>query len=140
MTQWPLKVLLVHPEAKFMQEDKFTIAADCSLLVHKEIVERFGEETVIIGCPMLEDPRRFFDKLKLIIEKCKAKKIDVYTMEVPCCHAIHMMVDKALQRDDIEVEKFIVRIDGRVEPYSGFIDRSMLEAEAKAHEGLACRR
>jgi len=37
-----LKVLLVHPEAKFMQEDKFTIAADCSLLVHKEIVKRFG--------------------------------------------------------------------------------------------------
>ena len=139
MTQWPLKILLVHPEAKFLQEDKFTIAADCSLLVNKKIVDKFGKEAVIIGCPMLEDPRRFFEKLKLIIEKSKAKKIDVYTMEVPCCHAIHMMVDKALQKD-ISVEKFIVRISGKVEPYTGFIDRSMVEAEAKAHEGLACRR
>lgn len=109
MKRWPLKVLLVHPEAKFMQEDKFTIAADCSLLVHKEIVKRFGEETVIIGCPMLEDPRRFFDKLKLIIEKCKAKKIDVFTMEVPCCHAIHMMVDKVLQQG-IKIRRMVIAV------------------------------
>ena len=69
---------------------------------------------------MLEDPRRFFDKLKLIIEKCKAKQIDVFTMEVPCCHAIHLMVDKALSgKEDISIEKFIVRISGKVEPYSG---------------------
>jgi hypothetical protein len=139
MTQWPLKVLLVHPEAKFLKENKFTIAADCSVLVHKGIVEKFGKEAVIIGCPMLEDPKRFFEKIKLIFEKSKAEKIEVYSMEVPCCHAIHMMVDKAL-RGDAKVEKFIVRISGNVESYTGFIDRSMIEAEAKAHEGLACRR
>ena len=27
--QWPLKILLAHPQAPFLQNDKFTIAADC---------------------------------------------------------------------------------------------------------------
>jgi len=140
MKQWPLKILLVHPKAPFMQDEKLTIAADCALLVHKDLVKRFGEESIIIGCPILEDPKRVFEKLKLIFRECVAKTVDVYTMEVPCCHAIHMMIEKAeAERDDkgdIEIRKYIVRVNGDVEPYSGKVDDKMVEAEIKAHRGM----
>jgi hypothetical protein len=141
MRQWPLKILLVHPEAEFMQDRKITIAADCAVVVDKEIVERFGEEPLLIGCPMLEDPRRVFEKLKFIMRESNAEEIDVYTMEVPCCHAIHLMVDRAnderesMGKEKIKLNRYIVRVSGRVEPYSGKIDHEMREAEARAHRG-----
>lgn len=136
-----MKILLVHPEAEFMQDRKITIAADCAVVVDKEIVERFGEEPLLIGCPMLEDPRRVFEKLKFIMRESNAEEIDVYTMEVPCCHAIHLMVDRAnderesMGKEKIKLNRYIVRVSGRVEPYSGKIDHEMREAEARAHRG-----
>lgn len=123
-----------------MQEEKLTFAADCSLLLNKDLISRFGSETILIGCPMLEDPKRTYEKIKMIVRDSNARKIEVNSMEVPCCHALHLMTDKALQEEgkDIELEKNIVRVSGEVEPYSGMVDRSMVEAEAKAHGG-ACR-
>lgn len=137
MKQWPLKILLVHPKAPFMQEKGFIVAADCALLINKDLVNRFGDETIIIGCPMLEDPKRVFEKLRMIIEESNAEKIEVFTMEVPCCHAIHIMLDKAKEESgkNVEIEKYIVRVNGDVERYSGKIDRDMLNAEIKAHSG-----
>ncbi len=138
MKQWPVKILLVHPKAEFLKGERITIAADCALLINRKISERFGEEGVLIGCPLLEDAKRVFEKLKMIVKESKAGRIDVFTMEVPCCHAIHMMVDAAREwaGKDIEIGKFIVRVNGSVEPYSGIVDGSMMEAERRAHEGL----
>ena len=134
MRQWPVKILLVHPKAEFMREDSIVIAADCALLMNKEITERFPEETVIIGCPMLEDPKRIFEKLKMIAEESKAKKFEVITMEVPCCIALHLMVERAAKGQEIESK--IVRVSGEVEDYRGFIDERMMEAERRAHRGF----
>jgi hypothetical protein len=47
-----------------------------------------------MGCPLLEDPNRLADKISLVIRETKAKEIEAYTMEVPCCHAIHMITIK----------------------------------------------
>lgn len=138
--QWPVKILLVHPQAPFMQQELLTIAADCTLLTNPELSKRFGQGgTVVIGCPLLEDPDRLAEKIGLIAGETQAKRIEVYTMEVPCCHAIHMMVQRALDgkgRRDIKVKNYIVRVmTGKAEPYTfGRVDRSMLEMERIAHE------
>ena len=140
--QWPVKILLVHPQAPFLRRDRLTIAADCSVLANSDLSDKFRKgETVIIGCPLLEDPDRLMKKLMLIIKETTASEIEVYTMEVPCCHAIHMMTSRALKeagKEDINVKHYIVRVmTGRVEPYKhGVIDESMIEAERRAHGGL----
>jgi hypothetical protein len=140
MRQWPLKILLVHPRAEFMQEDRITVAADCALIIHRDIIDRYGREAVIIGCPMLEDPKRIFEKIRLITRESNAREIEIYTMEVPCCHALHLMFEKASEEREagkgkINLKRKIVRISGEVEDYSGKVDRSMIEAEIKAHRG-----
>lgn len=138
--QWPVKILLVHSQAPFLQKEKLTIAADCAVLSNEEIGARFRKgETVIIGCPLLEDPNRMMNKLFLVIKETSAKEIEIYTMEVPCCHAIHMMVMRALReanKNEIYSEHYIVRVgSGKVESYKpGVIDESMIEAEKRAHE------
>ncbi len=139
VVQWPVKILLVHPQASFLQKEKLIIAADCTVLSNRKFGEKFREgETVIIGCPLLEDPDRLLNKLSLVIKETSAKNVEVYTMEVPCCHAIHMMVNKAIEnskRNDIKSIHYIVRIEsGETEVYKpGIIDTSMIEAERKAH-------
>lgn len=139
--QWPVKILLVHPQAPFMQKASLVIAADCALLTNPDLSRRFKDgETVVIGCPLLEDPDRLAKKIDLIIEETEAKNVEVYTMEVPCCHAIHMMVDQSMRKkrkEGAKVENYIVRVmSGKVEPYVlGKIDESMVEMERKAHGG-----
>jgi hypothetical protein len=87
-------------------------------------------------------------KLALMIKETSANKINVYTMEVPCCHAIHMMVEKAINeagKDNINKNNYIVRVSsGEIEPYNpGVIDDSMIDKERKVHghghgNGHAC--
>jgi len=134
MRQWPVKLLLVHPKADFMEDEKITIAADCAVLVDKEIAEKFDKETVIIACPMLEDPKRIYEKIKLLTNEGNFSRIDIYTMEVPCCQALHMMVER--EKGGKETKRFIVRVSGEVEEYTGVVDESMIEAERKAHRGF----
>lgn len=137
--QWPVKILLVHPQAPFLMQDKIIIAADCAALISEEIGRQFKDGSpVIIGCPLLEDPNRMMCKISLIMRETKAKDIEVYTMEVPCCHAIHMMVTRAIKEVGKEVNSrhYIVRVYSRkIEPYKpGVIDESMIKAEREAHE------
>ena len=120
--KWPVKILLVHPYAEFLQNESLYISADCGALLNKELHKRFEEDNpVLIGCPLLENPDRLYQKIKLIIETSTSKTINVFSMEVPCCHAIHMMVDRAIEesgKNSIDVKKYIVRVEnGRIEEY-----------------------
>ena len=134
MRQWPVKILLVHPKAEFMKSERIVIASDCSVLVDKEIADRFGETPVLIGCPMLEDPKRTYEKIKLLIEEGEFSEVEVYTMEVPCCQALHMMVER--EKGSKNVGRYIVRVTGEVEEYRGVVDERMIEAEKRAHRGF----
>jgi hypothetical protein len=136
--QWPVKILLVHPKASFLTRDKIIIAADCAALLNEEVSQRFRSgEPVIIGCPLLEDPHKMMNKIALIMEGAKVRELEVYTMEVPCCHAIHMMVTKIIGETgrDVKSRHYIVRVlTRRAEPYKpGAIDESMIRAEREAH-------
>lgn len=135
--QWPVKIMLVHPKAPFLKKERIVIAADCAVLVNQEIRDKFENETVIIGCPMLEDPKRMFERIKMLVSETDARKLEIYTMEVPCCHALHLMVEKAKEEFNrrLDTERFIVRVSGNIQPYSGKIDESMMEAERRAHRG-----
>ncbi len=60
------------------------IVSDCAVLIHEELEKGFRTGTpVVIRCPLLEDPYKLFDKIKLIINETSAKSIDVYTVKVP---------------------------------------------------------
>jgi len=118
--------------------ERIIIAADCAALLDEGLGRRFRNgDSVIIGCPLLEDPYRMADKIALIMKETKAREVEVYTMEVPCCHAIHMMVSKTIKElgKDIKSRHYIVRVvSRRAEPYRpGMIDESMIKAEREAH-------
>lgn len=136
--QWPVKILLIHPQAPFLMQDKMVVSADCAVLLSEEVSEQFrGGSPVVIGCPLLEDPNRMMNKITLLIKETKANEVTVYAMEVPCCHALHMMVTRAIKETGKEINSkhYIVRVYSRkVEPYKpGVLDDSMIRAEREAH-------
>lgn len=140
MRQWPIKLLLVHPQAPFLDSDTITLAADCTLMLWSELSQQFTQGSpMVIGCPMLEDPDKQSEKIDLLARTTQAKTVRVYTMEVPCCLAYHQMVERSFQdRDGITVENYIVRVmTGEAGPYvPGKLDSSMMEMEHRAHRGL----
>lgn len=137
--QWPLKILLIHSNNSFLKKPKIVIAADCTLLLREDLHESYEKGIpVFIGCPLLEDPDALINKLKLILSESTAKQIDVISMEVPCCQALHMMIRRLLDEISIKEKKinhFIIRVfTGNKEEWKpGIIDKSMIELERIAH-------
>ena len=139
--QWPLKILLVHPQAPFLAENRIVIVADCVVLMRPEIAKLYDEGVLIlIGCPLLEDPDAMINKLKLILGTDNVKDVDVITMEVPCCQALHMMVKQIASENNLKhrfTHKIVRIFTKEVEEWRhGQVDESMIELERVAHKGL----
>ena len=137
--QWPLKIILIHPKAPFLKSKKLIIAADCSLLIRPNIHENYKKGIpVIIGCPLLENPDAIMRKLELILSNKEPKEIDVISMEVPCCQALHMMIQQLLAKikeSKHNIKHYIVRVfTGDIEVWKpGVVDESMIMLERIAH-------
>jgi len=136
--QWPVKILLIHENNPYLEREEITIAADCTLLVKKDFHEKYSSgRPVFIGCPLLENPDVLIKKLAIIMNS-RARRIDVVTMEVPCCQTLHMMIEKIVREQGIgdkEIKNYIVRVfTGNIEEWKpGVIDESMIELERMAH-------
>ncbi len=66
-----------------------------------------------MNSPLLENLYRLFNKIKLIIDGASAKSMDVYTMEVSCCHAIRVIADSAIKElnENAKTSHYIESID-----------------------------
>lgn len=137
--QWPIKILLVHPNSPFLKRPKIIIAADCALLLRRDLHTDYEKGIpIFIGCPLLENPDLLFNKLRVILSETSAKQINIISMEVPCCHTLHMMVRKLLNElnvEDRKINHYIIRIfTGDMEEWRpGIIDESMIKLERIAH-------
>ena len=135
-TQWPVKLMLAHPRAEFLQTEEVKIVADCGTLSKGKFSEEFSEgEATLIGCPMLSNPKKLEQKMSLLLNQGSIEKVSIYSMEVPCCHALHKFADK-VNKSDVDIDNYIIRVEeGKIEEYGGNIDRSMCRREKEAHGG-----
>jgi hypothetical protein len=141
LVPWPLKILLVHPQAPFLAKSRIVIVADCAVVMRSEIAKLYDEGVpILIGCPLLEDPDAMINKLKLILGIDNVKDVDVITMEVPCCQALHMMVKQIALENNFKhrfTHKIVRVFTKEVEEWRpGHVDESMIELERIAHRGL----
>lgn len=113
--QWPIQMALVPEKSDFFR-GTIVVAADCTAFATEGFRERFIEgNAVIIGCPKLDDRRRF-EKLSTILTANPIDRIRVIRMEVPCCRAITSIVREAASSSgrSIVVEETIVSRSGSV--------------------------
>lgn len=97
LSQWPVQLNLVHPQAPYLKGADILIAADCTAYAygnfHKEFIK--GKVT-LIGCPKLDDNQYYTEKLAEIFRINSPRSITVTRMQVPCCGGIVSAVRQAM--------------------------------------------
>lgn len=98
LSQWPVQIKLVAPNAAYFDQANLLIAADCTAYAFGDFHRRFvRNRIVLIGCPKL-DQGDYTDKLTQIIQQNDIKSVTIVRMEVPCCGGIEQAAKTALQR------------------------------------------
>ncbi|MEN1761245.1 ATP-binding protein [Anoxynatronum sibiricum] len=97
LSQWPVQLNLVHPQAPYLQGADILIAADCTAYAYGDFHRDFIKGKItLIGCPKLDDNQHYQEKLTDIFRLNNPRSITVTRMQVPCCGGIVSAVRQAM--------------------------------------------
>ncbi len=116
LQNWPIQLGLVPIAAPWFQDASLAIAADCVPFAYAGFHERFlaaqeGENRpLLIGCPKLDDPAAYEEKLTQIFARNDILSVEVLYMEVPCCHGLVRIVENALAKSGKDIPLRLTQI------------------------------
>lgn len=114
---WPIQLKLVPPHAPYLREADIVIAADCVPFAYPDFHEDFLKDRVLlIGCPKLDDPNYYVEKIAEIIKTNSPRSITTVHMEVPCCFGMTRIVEAAVKDSgvDVPVEDITIGVKGDI--------------------------
>lgn len=117
LSHWPVQLTLVPPDAPFLQGANLLLVADCVPFALADFHSRFlAGHSIVIGCPKLDDPASYVQKLSAIIEQSSIQSLKIIHMEVPCCTGLCGIVEAALKASSrsIPVKAITVSLRGEV--------------------------
>jgi len=107
---WPIKLSLVPVSKDFFDKEELVVAADCTAFVSDSVKKSSMEGKLIIGCPKLGNKDEYLAKLTEIFKTCDIKRVKVFHMEVPCCHALFDLVKEAAEDSKVLIERTIIPV------------------------------
>lgn len=116
LSQWPVQIQLVSPQASYFQRADLLIAADCTAFAHGDFHNRFIRGRItLIGCPKL-DMVEYTEKLTDIFRCNDIRSLLVTRMEVPCCGGLERAVRTAIKNSgkDIPLQVVVIATDGQI--------------------------
>lgn len=118
LTNWPIQLTLVPPQAPWLRGSDLVLAADCVAFAVGDFHSRFLQgHAVLIACPKLDtDPIRYVDKLAEILDTAGVRSLSVVHMEVPCCSGLTQIATLAAEKAQtpVPVRDITVSIGGQV--------------------------
>lgn len=117
LSQWPIQIHLIPPQAPFLKNADLLVAADCTPFAYAGFHEDYLKGKVLmIGCPKLDDGAAYIQKFTDIFKAREIKSITVLVMEVPCCSALPVMIRRAMEaaQKEISMETVVISIRGEV--------------------------
>ncbi|OQX21324.1 MAG: 4Fe-4S ferredoxin [Candidatus Altiarchaeales archaeon A3] len=117
LSQWPVQLNLLPPNASFFKNSDLLIAADCVPFANPNFHSNLLKgKSLAIGCPKLDNIENYKEKIKAIIEMNDLNTITVAIMEVPCCYSLYKIVENALNESGkrISLKKAVVEINGNI--------------------------
>lgn len=117
LTQWPVQLHLVSPDAEYFKKSDLVIVADCVPFAYANFHQDFLKgRSIIIGCPKLDDAEFYFEKITDILKKAEPKSVEVVIMEVPCCSGLLRLTSEAIKRSgkDIPMSHRVIGIRGDI--------------------------
>ena len=117
LSQWPVQLKLVSPHAAYFVNAGLLLVADCVPFAMGDFHDRFlKDRSIAVGCPKLDDPEFYIEKLALILKTNKPRSLTVIHMEVPCCFGLTQIAREALARSGVKMpfEDVTVSLQGSV--------------------------
>jgi ferredoxin len=117
LTQWPIQLHLISPQAPYFRGADLLVAADCTAFTrgsfHNDLLR--GRK-IVIACPKLDDVSPYVEKLAELIRDSALRSITVALMTVPCCGGLVRLVEQAvtLSGVDIPIHSVMVGLDGEL--------------------------
>ncbi len=115
LTNWPIQMRLVSPNAPYFRDARLLLAGDCTAFAFVAMHPSFIRgRTTVIGCPKLDENEEFVDKLAAILSANSIRDITVIHMEVPCCGQMKRLVHEARRRakSDVPVTAYTITRTG----------------------------
>jgi len=119
LSQWPVQLHLISPQAPYFAGADLLVAADCTAFAlggfHDELLK--GKK-LVIACPKLDDTQGYAEKLAELIRHNGLGSLTVAIMTVPCCSGLERIVRLAVELSGVpmEIHKVVVGIDGKIVP------------------------
>ena len=116
LTNFPVQIKLLPPNAPYFDDADLLIAADCTAYSYGNFHQDFMRDKVtLIGCPKL-DMVDYSEKLTEIFKHNNIRSVTVARMTVPCCGGLSYAVQTALAGTDKNIPLSIVTIspDGQI--------------------------
>ncbi len=97
LRNWPVQLKLVPPNAPYFKGADLLLVADCVPFAMADFHSRFLRgRPVVIGCPKLDDPSFYADKLADLLRQSDVNSLMVVHMEVPCCSGLTRIAETAV--------------------------------------------
>ncbi len=116
LTNFPLQIKLMAPNAPYLEGAALLIAADCTAFAYGNFHNDFIKNRVtLIGCPKL-DMVDYSEKLTQIFKYNNIRSVTVTRMTVPCCGGLPFAVKNAIAASGKDIPLHIATIspDGRI--------------------------
>lgn len=116
LTNFPVQIKLLPPNAPYFDCADLLIAADCTAYAYGNFHHEFMQGKVtMIGCPKL-DAVNYAEKLTEIFKYNNIQSVTVTRMTVPCCGGLSYAVKTAIENSGKDIPLHIVTIspDGRI--------------------------
>ena len=116
LSNFPVQIKLLPPNAPYFDGADLLIAADCTAYSYGDFHQDFMQNRVtMIGCPKL-DAVDYAEKLTQIFKHNDIRSVTVTRMTVPCCGGLPYAVKIALENSGKDIPLSIVTIspDGRI--------------------------
>lgn len=118
LSQWPIQMHLVNPNAPVFKGADLLLAADCvAFSMGNFHNSHLKGKALAIACPKLDHSgETYIEKITSMIEIAKVNTITVMMMEVPCCGGLLQMAMAALAKSSrrVPVKKIIINLSGEV--------------------------
>jgi Pyruvate/2-oxoacid:ferredoxin oxidoreductase delta subunit len=115
LINWPVQLMLLPPNAPFLENADLLITADCVPFAYANFHNDFIKgKPLVIGCPKLDDAKYYTEKLTKILKQSNIRSLTVVNMEVPCCHGLYHLVNEALRSSGktIPITQQIISVKG----------------------------
>ena len=117
LTQWPVQLHLISPQAPYFRGADLLIAADCTAFTRGSFhADLLRGRKLVIACPKLDDTGPYVEKLSELIRAGNPQSLTVAMMTVPCCGGLQRIVEQAVAASGIDVpmRTVIIGLDGEI--------------------------